>query len=318
MRRYQQLSQEERYTIAALSRSRKSKAEISRELGRHPSTIGRELSRNRTPHDDGYRAEVAQSRATARRRGTRRGSQFTKQQWKVVVGLLQIEWSPEQIVDHLKNHYSFSICHETIYQYILRDKKHGGTLYQNLRIMPKVRRKRYNSHDSRGILPGKRHISTRPVEVESRTVLGHWEGDTVIGSDRRHCLLTLVERKSGYTIIKKLKARTTDEVTRAAIEAIREHRKKFLTITFDNGTEFHNYAALENLFPVLCFFATPYHSWERGSNEHLNGLIRQYIPKGASMRHINQEYCDFVANRLNTRPRKRHGFKTPKEVYTNG
>lgn len=317
MRKYQQLSQEERYTIAALSRSRKTKKEIAIELGRHPSTIGRELTRNRTPHDDGYRAEVAHSRATARRRRTRRGSQFSKRQWKIVVDLLRIEWSPEQIADHLKKHYTFSISHETIYQYILRDKKHGGVLYKNLRIMPKVRRKRYNSHDSRGVLPGKRHISIRPVEVESRAVLGHWEGDTVIGSDRKHCLLTLVERKSGYTIIKKLKARTTDEVTRAASEAIREHKRKFLTITFDNGTEFHNYAALEELFPVTCFFATPYHSWERGSNENLNGLIRQYIPKGESMRYISQDYCDFVEDRLNNRPRKRHGFKTPQEIYTN-
>ena len=91
-----------------------------------------------------------------------------------------------------------------------------------------------------------------------------------------------------------------------------------MTITFDNGTEFHNYAALEELFPVTCFFATPYHSWERGSNENLNGLIRQYLPKGESMRYINQEFCDFIANRLNNRPRKRLGFKTPKEIYTNG
>ncbi len=301
-----------------LSKSRKTKAFIARELCRSPSTIGRELARNRCTSDNGYRAEVAHSYATARRRRVRRGSQFTPRQWKVVENLLRTEWSPEQIADHLKKHHSFSICHETIYQHILRDKKHGGTLYRNLRIMPKVRRKRYNSHDSRGILPGKRHISTRPVEVESRAVLGHWEGDTVMGSDRRHCILTLVERKSGYVIIKKLEARTAQEVTRAAIEAIQEHKRKFLTITFDNGTEFHNYSALEDLFPIMCFFATPYHSWERGSNEHMNGLIRQYLPKGESMRYIDQRYCDFIAHRLNNRPRKRHGYKTPKEIYTNG
>jgi len=315
LNKYHQLSQEERYTITYLLKRKSSHAHIARELNRSPSTIARELGRNRNTHDNKYRAEVANGYAIARRRRERRGSHFSEQQWNIVLKLVKKDWSPEQIVDHLKNHQSFTMSHETIYQYILYDKKPGGDLFRHLRIMPKRRRKRYNSRDSRGILPGKRHISTRPAIVETREELGHWEGDTVIGRDRHHCILTLVERKSGFAVIKKVHAKTAVEVSAAAIRSIRKHHLKFKTITFDNGTEFHGYKKIENKFPVLCYFATPYHSWERGTNENLNGLIRQYIPKRSCMRNISQSRCDWIANRLNTRPRKRHGFKTPQEVF---
>jgi IS30 family transposase len=137
----------------------------------------------------------------------------------------------------------------------------------------------------------------------------------MIGSDRHHCLLTLLERKSGLAIIRKLESRTTDSVTPAALAVIKEDPTRFKTITLDNGTEFHAYKELEQRFPVKCYFATPYHSWERGSNENLNGLIRQYIPKKASMATVTQAYCDAIAHRLNSRPRKRHGYKSPYEIY---
>jgi len=151
--------------------------------------------------------------------------------------------------------------------------------------------------------------------LEERKRLGHWEGDTVMGSDMRHCVLTLVERKSGFAIIKKLKARTKDEVTRAATRAIRKHCRRFKTITFDNGTEFHDYRLLEERFPVKVYFATPYHSWERGSNENFNGLLRQYLPKGTCMSSVTQAQCDHIVDDLNNRPRKRLGFNTPADLY---
>jgi IS30 family transposase len=315
LKKYTQLSQEERYTIAELSRRRYSDSEIARAIGRHRSTIGRERKRNPNTHDGVYRAQVAHSYATARRRRNRRGTHFSKTQWSLVCYYIQKKWSPEQISDHLKTHTSFSISHETIYQYILKDKKRGGSLYTHMRIMPKQRRKRYNQRDSRGILPGKRHISTRPKEVQDRKVPGHWEGDTVIGSDRFHCILTLVERRSGFVIIKKLASRTASLVTAATLEALKEHSKRFKTITFDNGTEFHDYASIEAQHPVICYFATPYHSWERGTNENTNGLIRQYLKKGHSMEDVTQADCDLIAHELNTRPRKRHGYLTPRKVY---
>lgn len=313
---YQHLSQEERYLIAALSKSRHSEAEIGRQLGRDRSTICRELARNRCTSDNGYRAEVAHSYATARTKRERRGTHFTMEQWALVLRLLKYKLSPEQISNTIKTYCDFTISHETIYKYILYDKKHGGSLYQSLRIMPKRRRKRYNSYDSRGILQGKRPISIRPKHIEARDEIGHWEADTVVGRDRHHCIVTLVERATGFVIIKKVPSRTAFEVTKACIQAIKEHRRRFITITFDNGTEFHSYKELEHRFPVTCFFATPYHSWERGTNENTNGLIRQYIPKKSCMSHITQVDCDKIAYELNTRPRKRYGYKTPEQLYS--
>jgi IS30 family transposase len=315
LRSYHQLSQDERYTITEFRNRHSSLAAIARALRRSPSTISREIARNKKVVDGWYRADLAHSYATTRRKRTRRGFHHATDYWLEVIDLLKQDLSPEQISGSLRLRGSFTVSHETIYQYIYDDERHGGTLFKRLRIVTKTHRKRYRSRDSRGILPGKRHISERPPEVETRLQLGHWEGDTMIGSDLHHGILTLVERKSGFAIIKKLRSRTTASVTQAALDAIREHRAAFKTITFDNGTEFHGYKMLEQHFPLKCYFATPYHSWERGSNENLNGLIRQYIPKRASMVAVTQVYCDAVAHRLNTRPRKRHGFRHPQEIY---
>jgi IS30 family transposase len=298
MNQYTQLSQEERYHITGFIRRQFTVSEIAKELKRHPSTIIRELSRNRCTSDNAYRAEVAHSYATARRRRVRRVSHFSKKQWSLVEKMLKQLWSPEQISNHLLNKGSFSISHETIYRYIIKDKKNGGFLYKYLRIVPKVRRKRYGTKDSRGILPNKRHISTRPKTVETREDIGHWEGDTVIGRDRHHCIVTLVERKAGLSIIKKIKARTATATTKAIVKAIKQNPGAFKTITFDNGTEFHDYKTIENMTNVVCYFATPYHSWERGTNENLNGLIRQYIPKKACMKTLTQAKCNWITRTI--------------------
>jgi IS30 family transposase len=312
---YHQLTQEERYRITALRMCRCPRAEIARQLQRHPSTIGRELRRNATNHDGDYRAEKAHSYAIARRHRCRRRARFSAADLARVVRLVRRKWSAEQISGVLKKRGTLCISHETIYRRIRWDKRAGGDLWCHTRIMSKFGRKRYRSHDSRGVLPGKRPISDRPLEVEARQRLGHWEGDTVMGRDMRHCVLTLVERKTGYAIIKKLTARNKDQVTRAATRAIRRHCRQFKTLTLDNGTEFHDYAVLEQRFPVKVYFATPYHSWERGSNENFNGLLRQYLPKGACMRAVTQAQCDYIADDLNNRPRKRFGFSTPAALY---
>jgi len=318
MGRYQQLSLDERYTISDLGESLKTLAEMARAIKRPPSTVLRERRRNCCNSDGAYRAAVAESYATARRWRERVGFRHTPQQWERVISLLKEKWSPEQIAGILKLGGEFSISHETIYKYIIADRKSGGTLFRHLRCSRKLRRKRHNTRDSRGILPGKRSIAERPPEVETRRELGHWEGDTMVGSDLHHCILTLVERKSGLVIIKKMSARTTDSVTPAASRAIEAHPANFKTLTLDNGTEFHAYKSLEERFPVKCYFARPYHSWERGSNENTNGLIRQYLPKGTSMKHLTQDQCDLIAFKLNSRPRKRHGYLTPQQVYLRG
>ena len=303
---FHQLSQEERYLIARCLAHHWSLRSIARVLGRAPSTLSREVRRNAKDYDGAYRAGPAHSYAVARRRRCRRGSQFDEQQLQMVEQLLGEQWSPEQISGRLKCEQILHISHETIYRRIRRDRRRGGTLWKSLRGMSKFGRKRYGRRDSRGVLPGKRHISERPAEVEQRQVLGHWEGDTVMGSDLRHCVLTMVERASRFVVIKKLQARNKQEATRAITQVLHAHRG-VKTITFDNGTE--------QRFPARCYFATPYHSWERGSNENMNGLIRQYLPKGTCMRHVTQDQCNYIAFKLNNRPRKTLGFKTPAEIY---
>jgi len=232
-----------------------------------------------------------------------------------VISLLRIEFSPEQISAELRKNNRFSISHETIYKYIIKDKKRGGCLYMHLRGKTKRHRKRCSINEYRGIMPHKRNISTRPAGAENRSRLGHWEGDTVIGAGRHHGLVTLTERKTGFAVIIKIKAKTSAEINRALRMAIRRHPKRFKTITFDNGSEFHGYEDIEARFPVTCYFANPYHSWERGSNENMNGLIRQYLPKKMSMENVTQEDCDRIADQLNSRPRKRYGFVSPKELF---
>jgi IS30 family transposase len=230
--------------------------------------------------------------------------------------LLEKQWSPEQVAGHLRRHRLLRISHETIYRYIWADKRQGGTLYIHLRGARKQRRKRYGSYDSRGRLAGKRPISARPAAVEERTQVGHWEADTMLGAGQSGpCVLTLVERKTGYVVIGKLQRRTTTEVNRRANQLIRHQRRPVRTITADNGTEFHGYAALERTTGTRFYFATPHHAWERGTNENTNGLLRQYLPKGQSMADLTQHDCNRIAQRLNRRPRKRLGYRTPEECY---
>ena len=214
---YRQLHAEERSALAALRRVGLSKAEIARALGRHRSTVGRELKRNAAPHDGWYRAKRAQQRAHARRYRSRRNSQFGRAQWKRVEELLRQEWSPEQVSGHLALTGELAISHETIYRHVWRDLKKGGSLHLHLRCAQKQCRKRYGRHDSRGRLAGKRSIAERPAAVEGRRQLGHWEIDTVMGpslGESSDCILTLVERKSGYVMIGKLRARTVSKPAR--------------------------------------------------------------------------------------------------------
>ena len=165
-------------------------------------------------------------------------------------------------------------------------------------------------------LAGKRHISERPAEVEARREFGHWEIDTVKGNDQaRHSVVTLVERSTGYTVIGKLERHTARDATARIVELIGRHPGLVATVTADNGTEFHSYREIEAATGALFYFATPHHSWERGTNENTNGLLRQYLPKRQSMAHVTQADCDAIAAKLNSRPRKRLGYKTPEECY---
>ncbi len=312
---YRQLSPEERYMLAALRRQGLNQSEIARSLGRHRSTVCREVRRNRTRADGRYRAFTAQERTNGRRSRSRRNLRFTEADFAIVEELLCRQWSPEQVAGHLRRTGRLAISHETIYRHVWRDKREGGLLYTHLRGARKRRRKRYGAYDSRGKLSGKRLISERPAAVEARAMVGHWEADTVMGAGSRDCVVTLVERKSGLLLIGKLADRTTASLNRRVIRLIRRDEAAFQTVTADNGTEFHNYRRIEARTKALFYFARPYHSWERGSNENANELIRQYLPRGTSMAGLSQQQCNSIARKLNTRPRKRLGFRTPLECY---
>ena len=313
MRKYHQLTSGERYELRALRRQGCSNAEIARALGRHRSTIGREIARN-SRKDGGYRPYTADEMTRARRRRSRRNRRFTGPDWALVVARLQEEWSPEQISGRLALSGELRISHETIYRYVWDDRRHGGALYLHLRGARKKRRKRYGRYDSRGRLAGKRMISERPPGAENRSRVGHLEGDTVLGTDR-HALLTLVDRKTGYVLIGKLRARSVEATNRRAIDLINNAARRTRSVTVDNGTEFHGYKAIEAATAADFFFATPHHSWERGTSENTNGLIRQYAPKRTSLAHLTQNDCDSIARRLNNRPRKRLAYRTPAERY---
>jgi IS30 family transposase len=301
--------------LAALRRQGLNQSQIARALGRHRSTVCRELCRNSTRADGRYRASTAQERTNGRRSRSRRNRRFTAEDFALVDGLLRRQWSPEQVAGHLARQGLLSISHETIYRHVWRDKKEGGLLYTHLRGARKRRRKRYGGYDSRGKLAGKRLISERPPEVETRQQTGHWEIDTVMGSGSKDCVVSLVERKSGLLLIGKLADRTTASLNRRVVRLIRRDEGAFETVTADNGTEFHDYKRIEGRTGVRFYFARPYHSWERGSNENANGLIRQYLPKGQSLAGLSQHQCNAIARKLNTRPRKRLGFRTPLECY---
>lgn len=316
--KYRQLTSHDRYILAALKKQGLSIQQIAKNLGFHRSTIYRELQRNSCHHTDGaYRPSKAERRTRARRSRSRRNHHYGDADFSIVRHFLRKKWSPEQIVGHIRRFELMQrrMSHETIYQYVWCDKANGGRLWTYLRQSPKQRRKRYRAYDSRGRMADKRHISERPSSVESRRTKGHWEIDTVMGHGSTDCIVTLVERKTGFVQIGKLKDRTTASLNKRTLALINRHPKTFKTITADNGTEFHQYRHIEKQSAVRFYFATPHHSWERGSNENTNGLIRQYLPKGQSMRKLTQQQCDVIASNLNSRPRKRLNYKTPEECF---
>ena len=311
---HEQLSRDERYAIAGMKTRGYSKREIGRCLGRSASTISREMRRNSFDQTDKYWAEKAQALAMGRRWRSRKKSQYSQQEWSEVEAQLKQEWSPKQIVGARCIEQKRTMSYQTIYRHVRADRKRGGRLWTHMRHMSKAYRKRRGSPATRGRLLGKRHISQRPAAVELRREVGHCEGDTVMGADQRHCVLTLVERVTGFLLMKKLVARTKEQAGAALAQCVIKLHGVIKSITLDNGTEFHDYAAVEEQFGVPFYFATPYHSWERGTNENTNGLIRQYLPKGKCLKDLSQTECDAIAAKLNNRPRERLGFRTPAQA----
>lgn len=306
------LTRDERAQISLLKQQGYSKRAIARALGRSPATICRELRRNKC-EDGRYRIDKAERRARTRQRLSRRNRRLTEDQAVLIRRLLAVWWSPQQISHALRMGGVPMVCHESIYRYIRDDRLSGGDLSQYLRCFRKKRRKRHGTYDSRGRLPDKRMIDDRPASIDSRLEFGHFEGDTVRGTGKE-CILTLVERKSRLTLIGVLRNRTVAEVNAVALELLRPLQAMVKTITFDNGTEFHGYKELESALGIAVYFAHPYHSWERGTNENTNGLIRQFLPKRMTMFGLTQTRCVDIMRLLNNRPRKCLNYSSPAQV----
>jgi IS30 family transposase len=308
MNNYTQLTQEERYQIAALLKVEKSVKSIAECLGRCASTIHREIKRNRGKR--GYCPKQAQCLAEKRKfSGVKR---IKDEVWIWVIELIERDWSPEQISLWLKQK-KVHVSHEWIYQFIFKDKRRGGKLYTFLRCKKK-RKKRYGSYNTRGKIVNQVSICERPEIVDTRERIGDWEVDTVLGKRGHGLLVTLNERKSRFTWMVKVPNKTSGEVTKAVISSLKELEIPALTLTSDNGKEFAEHEKIAEKLNLDYYFADPYSSWQRGTNENSNGLIRQFFPKGQNFEKVSFEDIQFALDRLNNRPRKCLGMKTPNQV----
>ena len=283
------------------------------QLERHRSTIGRELARNAC--EQGYDPAKAHTQAKNRLSGPGNVRRISSTLWSQTTRYLSLGLSPQQASGRLRLENQSSISTECIYLRVYADQAAGGDLAQHLRCQ-KARRKRYGSgQERRGVLRNCKRIDQRPKVVDKRSRIADWEGDTVIGRGHQGVLVTLVERKSRYTLAAPLPRRTSNLVGQAMIDLLRPHKERCKTITLDNGKEFADHEFIAKCLGARVYFAHPYCSWERGLNENHNGLLRQYFPKEMSLAGVTQSQVDEAVYALNHRPRKCLGWRTPHEVF---
>ena len=311
---YRQLTLEKRYHISALQKAGLNQKEIAKRLSVDPSTISRELRRNRDV-TRGYTPELAQIRSSKKHKDKKKRNSIKTRVEKYIRGKLKLDWSPEQIAGRMKIDIGITIVHETIYRFIYANKANGGRLYKLLRHKNKKYHKRSNDYKARGTLIDRVMIDKRPRIVEKKSRIGDLEIDTVIGKNHVGALVTVVDRKSKFALIKNVPSRQAEIVTKALIEMITPIKAITHTITSDNGKEFAYHKEVSAALDIDFYFANPYHSWERGLNEHTNGLIRQYLPKKSEFIDVSKDEIIMIQNRLNHRPRKVLGYKTPYEVF---
>ena len=306
---YTQLTREQRYQIYALKKAGHNRTEIARNLGVHKATVARELVRNLG--ERGYRPKQADELARERQK-LRVRPRIQPETWRQVAHLLAQQWSPAQISGRLTLEQQPTVSHERIYQYIYADQRAGGVLHHHLRCQ-KQRRKRYGSYSRRGHIPARRSIDERPAVVDRKARRGDWEADTIIGQNHRQAIVSLVDRKSKLVRLAKVVRNTAELVGRAITTQLAALVVK--TITSDNGREFAQHQEVAAQLSADFYFAHPYSSWERGLNENTNGLVRQYFPKKSDFSKITDKQVNKVVARLNQRPRKTLGYKTPNEVF---
>lgn len=304
----------QRYEIAALKKANHTQSEIAQILNRDKSVISREIKRNSDQRSGEYRADLAERKCRDRHLLKAKHIRFTEAIKEYVIDRISDDYSPEQIAGEAKLKGIDCVSHETIYQFIWLDKAKKGVLYERLRHRAKRYRKRGSSKDKRGQIVGRNGIENRPQIVEKKERVGDLEADLVIGKNHKGALLTINDRVTGMLYMKKIESKEASVVEQGIIELLQNFPTKIHTITTDNGKEFANHAQIAQKLEIDYYFARPYHSWERGANENLNGLVRQYFPKGSDFEYITHEQVTHVTQKLNNRPRKRLGFLSPFEV----
>jgi IS30 family transposase len=319
---YYHLSSEERYVISYLVLDDLSLREIGRRIGRHHSTISREIKRNRPTYADDavYWYDAAQQYADQRKVKARHWrKKSNKQLVHYVQSKIIDDWSPEEICGRLivdyPNNKLMRISHEAIYRWIYTDAVNDGNLYTHLRRCHKKRRKQRRYGSLRGLIPGRISIRQRPIAVDHRLRFGDWEADSLEGAKGSGAIATHVERKSRFLVAAKLSDKAANTMTIASASAFESIPKKMRkTLTVDNGKEFAQFKQLEKMTGFCIYFADPYSAWQRGCNENTNGLIRQYLPKGTNFKNITDDDLAIIVKKLNHRPRKSLSYQTPHEV----
>ena len=301
---YLHLTCEQRCQIYALLQSGRSQAHIARQIGVDPSTISRELVRNTGAR--GYRFKQAHEKASQRRQeASDKPRKMTPDLVELIEEkLTQEQWSPDQISGRLAKDGVAFISHERIYQHVWKDKKDGGTLYLHLRHSGKKYNRRKGKNSGRGLIPNRVDIDQRPPIVAAKSRIGDWEADTIIGANHKGVVMSHVERTSKYTKLAKLPDKNADSVVQACARVLLPLADQIETITYDNGKEFASHAQIATSLGALSYFAKPYHSWERGLNEHTNGLFRQYFPKGSDFSILSDADVQRVEDKLNSRPER--------------
>lgn len=312
---YHHLDQDQRCQIDALKKSGECPASIAKILGIHPCTISRELKRN--TGKQGYCCKQANEKAKQRRdAASQQKEKMIPPMIAIIEKALNLQWSPDQISGWLKKtDPEKAVSYETIYQHIWEDKRKGGSLYKRLRHHGKKYNKRSKGTAGRGCIPNRVDIKERPPIVEEKTRLGDWELDTMIGAEQSGVIVSMVERTSKLTMLVKISRRTAEDTEAALLKRFLPICEFVHTLTADNGKEFANHQNVGNTLDAKFYFATPYHSWERGLNEHTNGLVRQYFPKSYRFDQISDADLKKVEALLNNRPRKILNYSTPLEVF---
>ena len=312
---YNQLTMVQRYQIEALRRERVSQGAIAKILGVHRSTIGREIKRNQLDNGE-YIAHYAQVSTRLRYQRKRKNLKMNVVHHRYILSKLKEGWSPEQIAGRMSLDGLVSLSHETIYRYIYRRIREGHKeLAHYLRHKNRKYKSRKGIYELRGKIPRAKPIHTRPLIVETKERIGDFEADTIIGKDHEQSIITLVDRHSKFTLMRKAPTKEAYEVTEAILKLMKPLRGLIQTITSDNGKEFANHAYIEQKLGIDFYFAEPYKSWQRGLNEHTNGLIREYIPKKTKFEEVSDQFIVEIQEKLNHRPRKILGYKTPHEVF---